>query len=242
MALQTVALSNPPDRMTGYLAVPAGEGPWPGVIVVHDILGPTTDLRRQVEWLAAEGFVALAPDLYWRGARTRCMFETIRAVQKGEGRAFDDLTVARRRLRERDDCTGTVGVVGFCMGGSIALALAASGDVDAANANYGTVSTPDDWSGACPLLATFGGRDRALGDVPDELETALTAAGVEHEIITYPEAGHGFLNDHAPSDTPLWFKGSSRLLVVEYDPVASADARPRITDFLHRHLDGAAAG
>lgn len=78
-----------------YVAAPEGDGPWPGVVVVHDALGMTSDLRRQADWLASEGFLAAAPDLYHRGGRMRCMFATMRAAVRGEGDAFGDLDATR---------------------------------------------------------------------------------------------------------------------------------------------------
>ncbi|MEZ5238326.1 MAG: dienelactone hydrolase family protein [Microthrixaceae bacterium] len=113
--------------MSLEVAEPAGLRPAPGVLVVHDALGMTADLVAQTRWLAENGYLAVAPDLYHRGGRIRCMVATMRALAAGTGPVFEDLSATRDWITSREDCTGAVGVVGFCMGGNIALMLAASG-------------------------------------------------------------------------------------------------------------------
>lgn len=97
---------------------------WAAVVVVHDFAGMSQDLRNQADWLASEGFLAAAPDMYYFGTRLRCLWTMVRNLSAGQGRTFDDLDAVRGWLSERPDCTGNVGVVGFCMGGGYALALA----------------------------------------------------------------------------------------------------------------------
>lgn len=223
-----------------YLAAPPEEGPWPGVVVLHDALGMTTDLRNQADWLAAHGYLAAAPDLYHRSSRIRCMVQTMRAFSTGHGDAFDDIDAVRRALVERPDCTGRVGVIGFCMGGGFAMALAPTGGYAAASVNYGTAGERElsRLGDACPIVASYGGRDRSLRDAAANLERLLTEHGIAHDVKEYPGAGHGFLNDHAPGETPLWALLAGRYAATAYHEPAATDARQRILDFFDRHLDG----
>src|SRR5258705_4411849 len=119
----------------GYLAEPSGDGPHPGVVIVHDAFGLSQDTRDITDRFAGEGFVALSPDMYSRGGMMRCVRRVFSDMFARKGQAFDDLEAARTLVSARADCTGRVGVAGFCMGGGFAL-VAASREFDASAPYY----------------------------------------------------------------------------------------------------------
>lgn len=222
----------------GYLAQPEGAGPWPAVIVIHDIFGMTDDLRRQCDWLAGEGFLALGPDLYSWGRKAACLVSTLRDLTAGRGRAFDDIEAVRTWVTEDGQrCTGAVGVIGYCMGGGFSLLLAPSRRYDVAGVNYGQV--PSDaarvLAGACPVVGSYGRRDRPLRGAAARLEQALTANRVTCDVREYPDAGHSFLNDHTGKPGAL-VRVAGRLFGVGYHEPSAADARRRIVAFFDEHL------
>jgi carboxymethylenebutenolidase len=239
-AMTYVSIRTRYGEMRTYTAEPPGPGPWPGVVVLHDFLGMSHDLRHQVDWLASGGYLAAAPDLYYWGSRLRCLRTIMRDIGARRGRTFDDIDATRRWCAAHARCTGRVGVIGFCMGGGYALLLAPDHGYAAASVNYG--GCPDDaetvLAGACPIVGSYGGQDRSRlgGSAPLRLKRALTTLGVDHDIKTYPEAGHAFLNDHDPADVPAWLDVVSKLSRTGYHAPSAADARRRIVAFFDRHL------
>jgi carboxymethylenebutenolidase len=221
-----------------YVGVPEGPGPSPGVVVVSDALGMTTDLRSQVDWLARAGYLTAAPDLFYWGGRMRCLFTTMRQALSGEGHVFEDLEVVRRWLVDHDQSTGTVGVIGFCLGGGFALLLAGTGDYEAASSNYGglTKKALAGLANSCPIVGSYGQLDRGLKKEPKQIADALDAASVPYDVKVYAGAGHSFMNDHLDSEVPKWALIMGKLSASEYHEPSALDARSRIIEFFDTHL------
>jgi carboxymethylenebutenolidase len=224
-------------ELKAYLAEPLRDGPWPGVVVIMDSLGLSDDIRQQADRLATAGYLALAPDLY-SGRGLRCVLATMRASRSGEGEAYGDIEAARRWLAERDDCTGRVGIIGFCMGGGFALLSAPKFDFAAASVNYGEVpaDTVERLRGSCPVVASYGRRDRTLVGRAKRLEDALTELGVPHDIKEYPDAGHSFMNriNVGPLLNP-----ALHLVAFDYHQPSAEDSWRRILTFFDTHLRSA---
>jgi len=109
-----------------------------------------------------------------------------------------------------------------------------------ASVNYGMVpkDAPDLLTRACPIVGSFGGRDRTLRGAARRLESALTAAGVAHDVKEYPAGGHGFLNDRqaAGDPIPLMVRAMTPVLGFGPEPASAEDARRRIIEFFGTHL------
>jgi carboxymethylenebutenolidase len=221
-------------ELDAYLSVPpVGDGPWPAVVVLHEIFGLTDDIRQHADRLAAAGYLTIAPNLYSAGGAVRCLRSTFAAMNRGSGPVFDDIEATRRWLTDRADCTGSVGVIGFCMGGAFAL-LAATRGFDVSAPNYGVVppNAAEVLRGACPVVASYGARDLPLRGSAARLETTLTELGVEHDVKEYAGAGHSFLNRHNAGP----FSVLEKVVGLHYHQPSAEDAWRRILSFFSAHL------
>lgn len=211
--------------------------PKPGVIVIHEAIGLNDDIRRIAARFADAGYVTLAPDfLAGLGPKPFCIARFARGIGKVHvGRPYRQLAAAEAWLRERAEVADSpIGVAGFCMGGGFALLHATGASIDVVAPFYAAV--PKDAStlaGICPVVASFGGRDGMFGAGGARLEAALTGHGVDHDVRTYPEAGHSFMSRHdglvARIEPHLPTHGG-------YVESAAEDAWRRTLTFFARHL------
>ncbi|AFM18823.1 dienelactone hydrolase-like enzyme [Mycolicibacterium chubuense NBB4] len=224
-----VDVATPTGPIRAALAVPAGAGPWPGVVVVHDAFGLSDDIRRNTRRFADNGYLAIAPDLFSRGY-VRCVRSVMRSMAQRSGQAVDDLTAARSVLADRSDCTGKVGIAGFCMGGGFALVMGTMG-FDASAPFYPSLMRDYGFlcDGSCPVVASYGRKDPLnLGNGP-RLRKSLDDNGTPNDVKVYPGAGHSFANEH--SGQPVL-----RIAGFGYDADATDDAYRRVFDFFGTHL------
>lgn len=232
--METISQDVTVDDRTVVYTRPAGAGRWPAVVMLHEVFGINDVIRRQAERLASAGYLVVAPDLLGEGPRFGCVKRTFQSLTSRQGRPFEVISQARQWVAGQRECSGRVGVIGFCMGGGFALVVAADG-FDAASVNYGQI--PDDVDevlrGSCPIVGSYGGRDRLAASVP-RLAAALEGQQVDYDLKIYRSAGHSFLND-APVG-PLLARPLMKIAHVGPDPEAAAHAWQRIEAFFERHL------
>lgn len=234
----SIEVDTPHGPVPLVVSTPDSPGPWPGVVVIHDAAGMTNDLVNQTRWLADAGFVAVAPDLLRGGTIARCLRDIVRDFASWEGTVYEQIDAVREWTADRSDCAGRVGVIGFCLGGGFALGLAPGHGFSAASANYGRLPKDADrfFVGACPIIGSYGGRDRSLRGAADQLSRSLDAAGVVNDVKEYPDVGHSFMNDPAPGEMPMIFQMVGPLMRAGFDEASTLDARARIVEFFGRHL------
>ena len=217
-----------------YIALPAG-GYGPGVVVLQEIFGVNQFLRQVCEWYAAHGFVAICPDLFWRQdpgveltdqseAEWQKAFQLYQGLD--EAKAVEDSAAALEFLRQHPACTGSVGAVGFCLGGKLAWLLSVRYKPDCAVGYYGVgiEKALHEANGlAAPLMLHIAGKDQYC---PPEAQEQIHETLDSNSLVTirdYPEQDHAF----------------GRPGGAHYDAAAAEIANLRTLEFFVRHLAGA---
>ena len=221
------------DRSAVYTR-PAGAGRWPGVVMLHEGYGINDVLRQQAQRLASAGYLVIAPDLLGNGQRYEALKGALESLTTREGTQFEVIDQARGWVLSQRECHGKIGVIGFGLGAGYALAVAGSG-FDAAAVNYAVI--PDDADdllrGACPIVGSYGAKDRLSGGVT-KLASALEAQQIDYDLKVYRKAGHSFLNDTAAG--PVLLRPLMKIAGVGPEPESAAHAWGRIESFFGRHL------
>ena len=213
--------------------MPPPPGPWPGVVVIHEAFGLNDDIRQKADQFAAHGYLALAPDLY-DGSLAAVRTGVFRQLRAESGPAFTSLEAARRSLAARDDCSGKVGVIGFCLGG-VSPALRAPGGLHRGlgELRRGPEGPGAGAAGACPIVGSYGGRDQMGTKPPERLQRALTVLEVPHDIEVYPGSGHRFMTQASGPAAVM-----TRFTRMSYQAADAADAWRRIYVFFGEHIGG----
>lgn len=215
------------------------EGARPGLLLIYEALGMNEEMTRVARDLAGEGWTVLIPDLFARGAKPLCIARCLRTVATGKGAPLDDLEAARRYLAALPGVDEQrLGAIGFCMGGGFALLLAMTGNYQASAPFYGMA--PKEMPRSCPVVASYGAKDKVLASAPATLSKNLADLGVPHDVKVYPEVGHSFYTE-APGRI-LRMVGPYTPMALGYHEPSARDARERVVAFFHEHLDRAPTG
>lgn len=222
------------DNYGAHLVTPQSS-PAPGIVVLQEIFGVNDYIRSVCDRVAAMGYVALAPDVFWR-SEPGFVVEPSEG-DEGMGRAFakmgdydwshttDDLQAAVDYLKSSPSCDGRVAVMGFCFGGTLTFHAAGTVSPDCAISYYGSgvAGMLDQHADniVCPTLIHFGGDDPYL-PAEDAESVAVRFADVDHvQVLVHPGAGHAFDNDNNPMFS---------------NPEAAAAAWTATAAFLAEHL------
>jgi len=217
------------DQLEAYFAQPEGDGPFPGVVVIHHLPGWDEWTCEVVRKLAHHGYDAVSPHLYSRNGLSpeEAGAEAFRGLQQGgpvvgqpDAQAMGDIDASVSWLKSHSTSNGRVGCIGFCSGGRLAyLAACSVPSLDAAvdcwggavvasprwptNASHPNVPIDLTSQMACPLLGIFGNDDQFPTPAEvDQIEAALKNAGKEYEFYRYDGAGHGFFATDRPGSRP----------------------------------------
>ncbi len=232
--------------MPCHLAAPTAGGPYPAVVVVMEAFGLNAHIRAVADRIAGEGYVAIAPDLYHRfGSDTAAYTDMPKALDllkrldaeasvwsRPGGAIMDEVGAVIAHLKGRRDVKGDrIGIVGFCMGGTVAFRAAAHhpADVKAVVSFYGGGIAGDSPTApitaaeriAAPVLALFGEKDQMIPEAQvQRIEETMKRLGKTYEGRVYQGAGHGFFCDE---------RGS-------YHPESAKDAWGRLTAWFSKYL------
>lgn len=216
------------EQADGYLAKPSGNGPFPAMIVIQEWWGLNDQIKGMADKLAAEGYVALAPDLYRGKVATNA--EDAHQYMSGlpEDRAIRDLKTAFTYLQQQPFVKkDKIGSIGWCMGGRLSGQLAlAEPRLAACVIYYGSVPTDPETlkKFKCPILAFFGENDKSVTpEMARKFEAEMKKLGKDLTVTIYPGAGHGFANETGKN----------------YNEAAAKDAWAKTLAFLGKHLKGA---
>ena len=219
-----VPRANAAGTMDSFFAKPEGAGPFPGMIVIHEIFGLNDNIREICKEFAGQGYAALAVDLFTNRNRAICMMQIFHGImfRPLNNSTLADLNSAFDFLKQTPGVDAErIGAVGFCMGGSYALQMAITAKgMKAASVFYGANPKPlDTVAQACPIMGSYPDRDFTTR-AAHELEASLVSYNVPHDIKIYENTQHSF---YSQQRTP-------------FEVEASKDAWQRMLKFFGEYL------
>ncbi|OLB81193.1 MAG: dienelactone hydrolase family protein [Chloroflexi bacterium] len=222
--MQTRKIATSVLKGGGYLALPDGDGPHPGVVVIHEAYGLNDHIKDITRRFADAGYAALAVDLFTGRNRAVCMSRYMAGMLIGSVNRYgiDDLKSGLTFLAKLTDVDAQrMGAIGFCMGGGFAIAWACTDSrLKAIAPFYAANPRPlDVVRRLCPVVGSYPEQD-FTARAGRALDAALTRNDISHDIKTYPGAHHSFFNDTAAS----------------YDKLAAEDSWRRVLDFFGEKL------
>ena len=221
---QMTTLQSGSRQLEGYLARPEGEGPFPGMVVIHEAYGLNENMKDIARRFAEQGYVVLAVDLFAGRNRAICMFRFMGGLLLNSlnNSTIADLKASLTFLSEQPSVDeARMGAVGYCMGGSFAIAWACTDDRLKAIAPYYAMNPRplEAVNRLCPVVGSYPGSDFTTPN-GQKLDIELERDKVPHDIKIYPGAKHSFFND------------TSR----NYNEAAAQDSWGRVLEFFSEHI------
>jgi carboxymethylenebutenolidase len=221
---QSVSFLSATSHLDGYLARPSGDGPFPGVVVIHEVFGLNDNIKDIARRFADQGYAALAVDLFAGRNRAACMarFFAGMFLNSLDHGGIRDLKAALTFLgAEPDVDSERLGAIGFCMGGSFAIAWACTDErLKVVAPYYGMNPRPlDAVARACPVVGSYPDPDFTTKQ-GRTLDHTLDQYDIPHDIKIYPGTRHSFFNDQGKT----------------YDAAAATDSWQRVLAFFDEHL------
>jgi carboxymethylenebutenolidase len=221
----SVPRANSKGSMDSFLAKPEGAGPFPGMIVIHEIFGVNDNIRQISQEFAEQGYIALAVDLFSNRARAICMMQIFYGMmfRPLDNSMLADLNSSFDFLKQVPGVDANrIGSVGFCMGGAYALQMAITAKgMKAASVFYGANPKPlEAVAQACPIIGSYPDKDFTTKAARD-LEASLENYKIPHDIKIYDNTEHSF---YSQQRTP-------------FEVEASKDAWQRMLKFFGEHLN-----
>jgi carboxymethylenebutenolidase len=223
-AAQSVSFPFGTTQLEGYLARPEGDGPFPGVVVIHEIFGLNENIRDIARRFADAGYAALGVDLFAGRNRAVCMFRFIgeQLFKPLDNNSIRELKTALTFLAEQPGVDNArLGTIGFCMGGSFAIAWACNDDrLKVIAPYYARNPRPlEAIARLCPVVGSYPSGDFTTA-AGQKLDVELDRYNIPHDIKIYPGARHSFFNDKGPT----------------YDAAAAQDSWQRVMSFFKEHI------